>query len=132
MNKKEYTKEIATASLRDRWSDYPSSGLTPGKLSRILRDADAGYINMQAELFSEMEQKDAHLFSCLQTRKLSVAGCPWEIVPGSGGGRPKQKRRRSFPTASPVLDNFDESLADLMDAVGKGFSVSEITLGTGP
>jgi phage gp29-like protein len=125
MDKKEYTKEIAAASLRDRWSDYPTSGLTPGKLSRILREADAGYINLQAELFSEMEQKDAHLLSCLQTRKLSVAGCPWEVVPASGGA--SENEAASFVSdCLSGIDNFDESLADLMDAVGKGFSVSEI------
>jgi phage gp29-like protein len=126
MDKKEYTKEIAAASLRDRWSDYPSSGLTPGKLSRILREADAGYINLQAELFSEMEHKDAHLFSCLQTRKLSVAGCPWEVLPGSGGGAAENKAASFVSDCLSGVDNFDESLADLMDAVGKGFSVSEI------
>ncbi len=126
MNKKDYTREIAAPTLRDRWSDYPSSGLTPKRLSRILREADAGYIHLQAELFSEMEEKDAHLYSCLQTRKLSVSGCPWEIVPAGGTG-PGEKDAASFVSECiSGMDNFDESLADLMDAVGKGFSVSEI------
>ena len=60
------TREVAVAQVTDKYSDYPSNGLTPVKL---------------AELFEEMEEKDPHLFSQLQTRKNAVTGLDFEIIP---------------------------------------------------
>jgi len=116
------TREVAAAGIRDRWSSYPSSGLTPRRLTNILREADGGDLVRQMELFSEMEQKDAHLFSCLQTRKLAVAGCSYDVEPGGADGGAVSLVK----DALAGLDNFEEALMDLLDAVGKGFSVSEI------
>jgi len=119
------TREVAAATIRDRWSGYPSSGLTPRRLTAILREADAGDLARQMELFSEAEQKDAHLYSCLQTRKLAIAGCGWEVLPASES--PEAVSTASFVSdALSGMDNFEEALLDLLDAVGKGFSVSEI------
>ncbi|MBI5189095.1 MAG: DUF935 domain-containing protein [Nitrospirae bacterium] len=119
------TREVASASIRDRWSGYPSSGLTPRRLTAILREADAGDLIRQMELFTEMEEKDAHLYSCLQTRKLAVAGRPWEVAPPAG--RSGNDDAASFVNdALSGMDNFEESMMDLLDAVGKGFSVAEI------
>lgn len=119
------TREIAAATLRDRWSTYPSAGLTPRRLTAILREADGGDLVRQMELFAEMEEKDAHLFSCLQTRKLAVAGSPWEVMPaGSGSGG--EEAAAFVREALAGMSNFEESLMDLLDAVGKGFAVSEI------
>ena len=66
-------EEIAVQSIRDRYSTYPSFGLTPEKLAMILREADQGDVFRQAELFEEMEEKDCHLASVLATRKLAVS-----------------------------------------------------------
>jgi phage gp29-like protein len=118
------TREVAAQSIRDRWSGYPSSGLTPRRLTAILREADAGQLTRQMELFSEMEEKDAHLFSCIQTRKLAVSGSEWDVTPApvAGGG----DVAAFVAEALSGMDNFEEGLVDLLDAVGKGFSVSEI------
>lgn len=116
---------VAAVSVRDRWSTYPSAGLTPGALARILREADAGDVTRQAELFEEMEEKDAHLYSLLQTRKNGVLGLDWEVIPFSD----RRSDRRVAEFVSDVLGNlegFEESLLDLLDAIGKGFSVLEI------
>ena len=118
------TREVAAQSIRDRWSGYPSSGLTPRRLTAVLREADAGYLTRQMELFSEMEEKDAHLFSCIQTRKLAVSGSAWEVTPRQGG---MDVGVSAFvEEALDGMDNFEEGLVDLLDAVGKGFSISEI------
>ena len=119
------TSEVAAATLRDRWSSYPSAGLTPRRLTAILREADEGDLARQMELFSEMEQKDPHLFSCLQTRKLAVAGCDWSVEPAGGSG-PDGGVAAFVKDAFDGMDNFEDALMDLMDAVCKGFSVSEI------
>ena len=77
--KRPETREIATVSLRDRWSSYPSRGLTPKRLADIFREADQGELRRQAELFEEMEEKDTHLFSVMQTRRLAVLGLDYQV-----------------------------------------------------
>lgn len=75
------TRELAMVSLQDRWSSYPSVGLTPGGLGAIFQEADQGAVRRQMELFEEMEEKDAHLASLLQTRKLAVLSLDYEVLP---------------------------------------------------
>ena len=45
------TRELSAVSLADRWSTYPSAGLTPNRLAEIFRDADQGSVYRQMELF---------------------------------------------------------------------------------
>ncbi len=119
---------VAARELNDRYSDYPSRGLTPRKLARILREADEGNVRSQMELFEEMEEKDAHLFSQLQTRKLAVTGLPWEIQPYSDD--PQDEMIADFVREQfQDIENFDDILIDLMDAVGKGTSIMELVWG---
>lgn len=99
------TRELAVVQVRDRWSGYPSNGLVPERLARIFKEADSGDMLRQAELFEEMEEKDAHLASQFQVRKLAVQGLAWEITPA--GEDPKSKE-----VAARCRD-FLEGLADL-------------------
>jgi phage gp29-like protein len=117
--------EIGAGSSRDLYSSYPSQGLTPERLAQIFKEADTGDVRRQAELFEEMEEKDAHLGSVMQTRKLAVAGLEWEVVPASDD---KESGRISAFVREALfwVENWDEALIDLLDAVGKGFSVGEV------
>ncbi|WP_250278783.1 DUF935 domain-containing protein [[Clostridium] colinum] len=106
-------------------SSYPSSNLTPTKLTKIFREADAGYTTRQMELFEEMEEKDTHLFSQLQTRKNAVVGLDWEIIAFSEDEKDKQIAEFVKDVIKNIKD-FDNSLLDLLDAIGKGISFLEI------
>lgn len=118
-------RTLAVASVRDRWSTYPSKGLTPEKLGTIFREADAGDVYRQMEMFEEMEEKDGHLFSILQTRKMAVAGLDYEIEPFSQDK--KDIEIADFVRKSIFdLPDFEDSLLDMLDAIGKGFSALEI------
>jgi len=119
------TREIAIAEIRDRWNDYPSSGLTPQRLAAILREADQGDMRRQAELFEEMEEKDAHLASQFQVRKLAVQGLGWEILPAAEDARAKQIAEACREQINGLV-NFDEHVLDLLDALPKGYSTLEI------
>ena len=115
------TREIAVAAIRDRWSNYPSGGLTPQRLAVIFKEADAGDVSRQAELFEEMEEKDTHLFSELQTRKNAVHGLDYEITPYSESA--EDKKIRDFVADCIFnLESFDDALLDMLDAIGKGYS----------
>lgn len=119
------TRQIVQPSYRDRWSTHPSEGLTPTRLSSLLRMAEAGDLTSQAELFEEMEEKDGHLFSCLQTRKLAVVNKEFEVLPSSD----KRQDKKIAELVRENLENLqdlEDDLLDLLDAIGKGYSVSEI------
>jgi len=103
----------------------PSYGLDAAQLADIFREAASGDVLRQTELFEEMEEKDTHLTSVLQTRKLAVSGLDYEIMPA--GENVKQKDTALF--VEKVITNikgFNDSIRDILDALGKGFSVSEI------
>lgn len=119
------TREIAVATVRDKYSSYPSHGLTPERLARVLKEADQGDIYRQAELFEEIEEKDPHLFSLMQTRKNTVLGLDWEVISYSDEER-DQEISKFVGDILYNLQDFEDTLLDLLDAIGKGFSVSEI------
>lgn len=122
------TQEIAVAHVTDKYSEYPSNGLTPVKLAEILKEADAGDVLRQMELFEEMEEKDPHLFSQLQTRKNAVTGLDFEIIPFSDD--PRDKEIAAFIEEQlGGMEGFEDVENDLLDAIGKGFAVSEIMWG---
>ena len=117
--------EIAVQTIRDRYSSYPSQGLTPYRLAAIFKEADQGDVMRQAELFEEMEEKDLHLAGILQTRKLVVSGLEWEVLPASDAPEDK-KIAEAAKEMVEYVENWDDFLLDMLDAVGKGFAVSEI------
>ena len=122
------TNEIAVAQVTDKYSEYPSNGLTPVKLAEIFKEADAGDVLRQMELFEEMEEKDPHLFSQLQTRKNAVTGLDFEIIPFSDD--PRDKEIADFIEEQiNGIESLEEVETDLLDAIGKGFAVSEIMWG---
>lgn len=121
-------REMAVAQVRDRWSTYPSNGLTPVKLAAILRQADDGDMLAQAELFEEMEEKDAHLASQLQIRKLAVQGLEWDlVVPSPSQGDVRIEKIVDFcREALNAIPNWEEAVLDMLDAIAKGYSLTEI------
>ena len=123
--KRPEVRELAAARVTDRYSEYPSDGLTPVRLAEIFREADAGDVLWQMELFEEMEEKDPHLFSQLQTRKNAVTGLDFEIIPF--GDEPRDRETADFVREQiSSIEGFEDVETDLLDAIGKGFAVSEI------
>jgi phage gp29-like protein len=119
------TRELAAVGLAARWGAYPSVGLTPGRLAEIFREADQGMPARQMELFEEMEEKDAHLASLLQSRKLAVLSKDYEVLPYDQSA---QAREIAQAVGEMVygLPHLEEAMLDLLDAIGKGFALSEI------
>lgn len=122
---KPVTAVVAVGNINDKYSTYPSNGLDPRRLARIFRQADQGDVTSQMELFEEIEEKDTHIFSQLQTRKLAVTGLDWTIQPA--GITDIDKEIADFvENAIKKIPRLREVMLDIMDAVGKGISVSEI------
>jgi len=122
---------------------YPADGLTPQRLLAIFREADAGDLGAQLALSEQMEEKDAHLFSVASTRRLAVTGLPWRVTATPPGvdlaqeaGRVASALARGGATAEETasyceavlrdLPGFEETLAHLSLATGRGLAVAEI------
>lgn len=119
---------VAAGEANDKYSEYPSSGLTPRRLAAIFREADEGNVRRQMELFEEMEEKDTHLFSQMQTRKQAVVGLDWEIQPFSDDAQDKQIAE-FIDSQLKGLEKLDDVFIDLLDAIGKGISIMELSWG---
>lgn len=76
-----------------------------------------------------MEEKDAHLFSQMQTRKLAVTGLDWEVQPFSPDDGQDKAIAEWIKDQLLGIENLDDILTDLLDAIGKGVSIMEIIWG---
>lgn len=76
--------------------------------------------------YEDMEKKDSHLYSVYQTRILAISTLPWEILPASESPEDIAIRDFVFEVIDDCRGIFSEDIKQLMDAIGKGFSVLEI------
>jgi phage gp29-like protein len=123
--KRSLTDNVSVVSILDTSSTYPSKGLTPERLATLLREADSGDVTRQMELFEEMLEKDAHLFSLFQRRRLRVAGRSYEIIPASEDAKDVEIASEAREMISR-LKGWSSAVSDLLDAVPKGFSVLQL------
>ncbi len=117
----------AMAGVRNIYSVmHPSVGLTPERLTAILRTAEFGDPFLYLELAEEMEEKDLHYLAVLGTRKQAVAQLEVEIEPASdaAGDRRAAELAEEMLLRGPF--ELDAALFDILDAIGKGYSATEI------
>ncbi|MHC4695133.1 MAG: phage portal protein family protein [Planctomycetota bacterium] len=115
----------------DSVRDYPSVGLTPSRLAAILREADDGSLATAMQLFEEMEEKDAHLFSVANTRRLALTGLDWHVSSladvREGVDRGLAEEAADYCREILLsLEMFDEALQHLALATGRNISIAEI------
>ena len=102
----------------------PSVGLTPTRLARLLRDAENGQWDDYLALAERMEEKDAQYLAVLGVRKRQVSQKHLHITPADDTNDAMQDAElvRQFINRMTIEDE----LFDMLDAVGKGYSVTEI------
>ena len=139
-----YGREVATEALREEQAAptmagvrniysamHPSAGLTPERLIAIQREAEMGDPYLYLELAEEMEEKDLHYLAVIGTRKQAVAGAELIVTPASEAATD----RRAADLVREVIGggalDLESALYDILDAVGKGFSATEIVWDTG-
>jgi phage gp29-like protein len=113
--------------IRNIYSTIDTSiGLTPARIAGVLRQAEYGDPWLFLELAERMEEKDELYQGLLHTRKMAVSQLDIAITPAS-------------PSAADVNDaafveevllqgelDLHERIFDILDALGKGFSATEI------
>ncbi len=120
-------EEVAAGGLtgiRQVWHPSEATGLTPGKLARILEDAAQGEATAYLTLAEEMEERDLHYASVLGTRKLALGSLKIRVDSLSDD----KADVRIADAVRELVDDpmFGEAVSDLTDALGKAYSVVEI------
>lgn len=117
--------EPTLTGIRNAWAPSVASGLTPARLASIMRNAADGDLHDYLALAEEMEERDAHYASVLGVRKRAVSGVKPVIEPASEDAR-DETIAAAVREAIAGHDGFADLVEDLLDALGKGFSVVEI------
>ncbi|MBT0664769.1 DUF935 family protein [Geobacter pelophilus] len=114
----------AMTGIRSLWNHSSvTSGLTPQRLARLLRNADEGEADDYLTLAEEMEEKDPHYASVLGTRKRAVARLP--IVVEAASDDDQDVRDADAVRLLMKRAGIKGMIEDLLDALGKGHSVVE-------
>lgn len=111
--------------VRSNKTQYDITGIDPVAMAGLMRRADDGDAVAYLEMAEQLEEKDPHYASVLGTRKRAVAQMDITVQPASDDPHDQE-------LAQLIEDNFiqretlQDDLLDILDAVGKGFSVTEI------
>ncbi|MCM1321640.1 MAG: DUF935 domain-containing protein [Bacteroides sp.] len=118
---------------RTPWADFSIlQRLSPEKLAAILRDVRSGECPAEyLELAQDMEMRDLHYRSVLSTRKDAVCGLEIKVEPASNDKRDIEIAKA---VENDIIQNrsarFIPLVRDMLDALAKGFSVTEIVWDT--
>lgn len=110
--------------VRQLLGGHPAQGLTPARLASLLREAEEGDPTRYLELAEEMEEKDLHYLSVVGTRKRAVAQLDITVEPASDAA--EHQRHAELIQAFLDREELEDELIDILDAVGKGYSATEI------
>lgn len=127
IKKQSLTKEMAEPSMtgvRNVWHQAVASGMTPPLLAILLGNAAAGDILAYLTLAEEMEERDLHYAAVLHTRKIAVSKIDIQIEAST-------EDAKDLAIADEVRAVFSRGkgrklVFGLMDAMGKGYSATEI------
>lgn len=125
------TRDVAgptLAGVRQPIAGYPADGLTPRRLARILREADEAYPLRYFELAEQIEERDLHYAGVLGTRKRSVSQVDVTVEAASDAA--EDVARADMVREWLTRDELANETFDLLDAIGKGVSWTEIVWDT--
>lgn len=128
IDKSVLTQEIAapnaTVGVRSPITNYPGDNLNPIRLASILRAADHGYPLPYFELAEQIEERDLHYAGVLATRKRSVSQL--DITVEAVSEKSDDVAIADMVRAWIRRDTLGDDVFDMLDAIGKGISQTEI------
>jgi phage gp29-like protein len=122
------TQEVAGPTLggvRSPISGYPGDGLNPLRLANILREADIGDPIRYLELAETIEERDLHYQGVLGTRRRAVSQI--EVKVDAASDSPEHEKHAQLIRNWLKRDELQDELFDILDAVAKGYSFTEVT-----
>ncbi|WP_429813575.1 DUF935 domain-containing protein [Ensifer sp. B1-9] len=115
---------VTTRGVRQPVGRHQAPGLTPGKLANLLRRSIDGDPEAYLELAEDMEERDLHYAGVLSTRKRQVVGL--DISVEAAGDDADSVADADLVREVISRDEFQDELVDVLDAIGKSFSATEI------
>jgi phage gp29-like protein len=125
-------QEISAPTLtgiRTIWNDTVASGLTPMRLASLLQRAAEGDAGDYLTLAEEMEEREPHYAAVLGIRKRALSGLEPAVAAATDDPRDVAIADELRNLVSRPA--FGELVDELLDALGKGYSVCEIIWETG-
>lgn len=114
------------SGYRSPWANnHIARGITASQVATLLTRAEQGYPGDLCRLLADIERSDLHIQAELGKRRRAVVTTPWRIVPVSS----KRQDRRVAEAVTHYLGRIRRLKAGmlrLLDAVGKGFAVTEM------
>jgi phage gp29-like protein len=129
---------IIRPSARDRWMSATLTQYSPTYTENICRGAMAGNLISQYLMFDLMEQTWPRLTKNLNELKNAVNDLEWNLQPFAlKGQKPTPEAQRRARIIEHIIDNmspdtkanendFDDTVYDVLDALGKAISVLEM------
>jgi phage gp29-like protein len=95
-------------------------------MAQLMLNAEQGDLVAQAELFMDMEEKDAHLSAELSKRKMAVKKLDWQLMPPRDATSKEEDNTRLLEAL--IRDEVDMGAIrlDMLDAIGHGYSCIEL------
>lgn len=114
------------AMLANTFVESNIDGITPARAARILRDADGGNLRAQHILFDDIVDRDSHIQTEFAKRSGAVV-LDWDIVPPADASAAEKKNAEWLKeTLLNAVDDWEELLVYLMDAIGHGYAPVEL------
>ena len=111
--------------FRSIWTESVASGLTPDRLASVLLTVDAGGDPREYFLLAEeIEERDWHYRSVLQTRKDEVRGLPHEIM-APHDPTPEDEEIAAACRRYLLTSDLYDLESHLLDGLGKGYGIVE-------
>ena len=112
------------AGVRPVMSGNPADGMTPRRLAAIHRAAANGESLAYMELAEDIEERDLHYAGVLSTRKRQVSQIPITVEAASPDA--EHVKHAAFVADWLKTGVLQLALFDMLDAIGKAYSVCEI------
>lgn len=112
--------------LHREFAEHPSQRLTPQRLITILNEAETGDIKRQAELFTDMEERDPQIAADMQKRTGAALTIDYNIIAPEGADKRERSDADYLRETVQFLPGFSSMLLDCQSAVGQAFANIEL------
>ena len=127
--RRELEQEVASTGaigIRSTWySTDVATSLTPAKLAALMKNVIAGEAHDYLTVAEEIEERDMHYRSVIGTRKLAISRLRPIVEPADDSPRAQEI---ADAVRRDIVEHpgFDTLVSDSLDAIAKGYAVSEI------
>ncbi|MFN1149949.1 DUF935 domain-containing protein [Serratia liquefaciens] len=112
--------------LYQQTQSHPSIGLDVTRIYQLFTAAEQGNIEAQSDLFTDMEERDGHLFAELSKRKRALLTLPFTVKAPPGASEAEKQLAAQADAWIRNLPGFREMMMDMLDAIGHGFACVEL------